>query len=110
MRSAQVTGAEYEWAHHWSMATGAGVAEAKLAALADWRGSDLFDERERAALAYAEDLQANDVPDTTFAEVRRLFEPPEVIELTLTATFYANVARVLRALQVDLEPGYDRRL
>jgi hypothetical protein len=33
-----------------------------------------------------------------------------VIELTLTTAFYACVARVLRALQVDLEPGYEEQL
>jgi alkylhydroperoxidase family enzyme len=46
------------------------------------------------------------VGDGAFAAVRRPFTPAEIVELTLTAGFYAGVARVLRALQVDLEPGY----
>jgi hypothetical protein len=29
----------------------------------------------------------------------------QVIELTLTASFYVHVARVLRALDADLEPA-----
>lgn len=106
LRGAQQTGAEYEWAHHRDMALAAGVSPGQVAALADWRSSDLFDERERAALAYAEAVTANDVGDGAFAAVRRLFTPAEIVELTLTAGFYAGVARVLRALQVDLEPGY----
>ena len=111
MRAAQLTDAEYEWAHHWAMAVGAGVAEAKLRSLAGWRSSDLFSEPERAALAYAEEIVAGaEVGEGTFAEVRRLFAPAEVIELTLTASFYANVARVLRALDVDLEPGYEEEV
>jgi alkylhydroperoxidase family enzyme len=107
MRSAQVSDAAYEWAHHHEMAIAAGVPEAKLQALAEWRSSDLFDAEERVALAYTEAIAANDVDDGVFAEVRRLFTPAEIVELTLTASFYANVARVLRALRVDLEPGYD---
>jgi alkylhydroperoxidase family enzyme len=106
LRSAQLTGARYEWAHHRDMATAAGVPEAALRALADWRSSDLFDPRERAALAYTEEIVANEVGDGTFEEVRRLFSPAEVIELTLTASFYAGVGRVLRALRVDLESEY----
>jgi alkylhydroperoxidase family enzyme len=110
LRSAQLTGAEYEWAHHLPMAEAAGVPEAKLDALAGWRSSDLFDGRERAALAYAEGIVANDVDDDVFDDVRRLFSPGEVIELTVTAGFYAGVARVLRALRVDLEPGYEKEV
>src|SRR5262249_50596759 len=69
MRGAQLTGAVYEWAHHREMALAAGVPEAKLAALAGWRASDLFDAEERAALAYTEGIAANDVDDDTFAEL-----------------------------------------
>jgi AhpD family alkylhydroperoxidase len=104
LRTAQLTEAEYEWAHHREMAVRAGVPEAKLGALAAWRDSDLFDQDERAALAYTEGIVANEVGDGVFDEVRRRFSPAEVIELTLTASFYAGVARVLRALRVDLEP------
>ena len=107
MRAAQLTEAEYEWAHHWRMALTAGVPEAKLLALAGWRSSDLFGAAERAALAYTEGIIANEVGDGVFEDVRRRFPPDEVIELTVTAGFYAGVARVLRALRVDLEPGHE---
>lgn len=110
LRSAQLTEAEYEWAHHRRMAAEAGVAEDKLLALAGWRSSNLFDAAERAALAYAEAIVANEVGDEVFEEVRRVFSPGEVIELTVTASFYAGVSRALRALRVDLEPGYEEEL
>ncbi len=110
MRAAQLTAAEYEWAHHWRMAVAAGVPEAKLLALAGWRSSELFEAAERAALAYTEGIVAHDVGDDVLGEVRHLFSPAEVIELTLTAGFYACVARVLHALRVDLEPGHEEEL
>ena len=110
MRSAQVSEATYEWAHHWDMAVAAGVPEAKLRVLDDWRSSALFDAEERAALAYTEGIAANDVSDDAFATLSRLFTPAEIVELTLTASFYANVARVLRALRVELEPNHAQRV
>jgi alkylhydroperoxidase family enzyme len=107
MRAAQLTEAEYEWAHHRRMALEAGVPEAKLLALGGWRSSDLFGTAERAALAYTEGIIANEVGDDVFDELQRRFPPDQVIELTLTASFYAGVARVLRALRVDLEPDHE---
>ena len=110
LRAAQLTDAEYEWAHHRPMALAAGVTEEQVAALSSWRSSALFDEVQRAALAYTEGVVANEVDDAAFAEMRRLLPPAQVIELTLTAGFYCGVSRVLRALRVDLEPGYEEEL
>lgn len=111
MRVGQLTDAKYEWAHHWKMALDCGVPEAKLRALNDWHKSDEFTVEERAALAYTDEIVENvEVSDEVFAEVSRLFSPQQVIELTLTATFYCNVVRVLHALKVDVEPGYTTAL
>jgi alkylhydroperoxidase family enzyme len=79
------------------------VPAEKLEQLANWRASDLFDERERAALAYAEEINAGKVSDEAAAALARHFAPPEVVELTLTAAFYAMVPRVLDALRVPVE-------
>ena len=111
MRGAQITGAAYEWVHHWKMAIDAGVAEAKLRALGQWRGSELFDARERAILAFTEEAMATgDVSDAIFAELAGHFDPAALVELVLTATFYVNVARVLKILRIEIEPGYEKYL
>ncbi|MEO1689677.1 MAG: carboxymuconolactone decarboxylase family protein, partial [Pseudomonadota bacterium] len=70
LRGAQVAGAAYEWAHHVPMAREAGVAQARIDALAGWRGSDLFDEAERAALARLH-LHAQTVQQPRHADVER---------------------------------------
>jgi len=55
----------------------------KLAALPQYRTSALFSERERAALAYAEEATRHKhVSDTTFADLRRHFTETEVVEIT----------------------------
>jgi 4-carboxymuconolactone decarboxylase len=106
LRTAQLTGSEYEWAHHRKMALAAGVPEAKLEELERWRESNAFDERERAALRLADEAHELAVTDETFAELRRVFHDGEVVELVLLATFYQAVARVLQALAIKVEPEY----
>ena len=58
--------------------------EAKLAAVANWRESDLFTEAERAALDYAEamTITGRGVDDALFARVSRHFTETQLVELT----------------------------
>jgi AhpD family alkylhydroperoxidase len=106
LRTAQLTRSEYEWAHHRKMALAAGVPERQLAELERWRGSDAFDERERAALRLADGTHERNVSDEAFAELRRAFSDGETVELVLLASFYQGVARLLQALAVEVEPEY----
>lgn len=60
------------------------LGTARFDALADWRGSSVFDARERAALAYVEEATRSKlVSDATFAELRAHFDEREIAELTL---------------------------
>jgi alkylhydroperoxidase family enzyme len=60
------------------------LGTARFDALADWRASPVFSERERAALAYVEEATRHKVvSDATFAELRRHFDEREIAELTL---------------------------
>jgi alkylhydroperoxidase family enzyme len=55
----------------------------KFDVLLNFRGSPLFSERERAALAYAEQATRHKrVSDATFAELRRHFADWEIAEIT----------------------------
>jgi AhpD family alkylhydroperoxidase len=106
LRTAQVTGSAYEWAHHRPMALAAGVTERQLEELVRWETSDAFDERERAALRLAEESHALAVTDETFNELRRLLSVPEVLELVLTAAFYQLVARLIQSFDLEVESDY----
>lgn len=60
-----------------------GLDDAKLAALEDWRSSELFDARERAALAYAEAMtRPGGVDEGAAAELKRHFDDDAVVEIT----------------------------
>jgi alkylhydroperoxidase family enzyme len=45
------------------------------------------------------------VSEATFKSLAEHFNPRKIVELTITAGFYAAAARVTRALDVKLEPG-----
>ena len=104
LRTAQIAHSEYEWAHHLRMARKAEVSEAKIAALADWRASKEFDAKERAAIALTEAIMACNVTDAVHAEAKRHFSDAEFVELSLTASFYAMVSRMLDAMRVEMDP------
>jgi alkylhydroperoxidase family enzyme len=108
LRGAQLSGAAYEWAHHRPMALAAGVPEAKIDALADWRASDAFTDAERAALRVTEEITAGQgASEAAMTELKAHFPPEAVVELTLTASFYVCVARMLTSLAVDVEPAFE---
>jgi alkylhydroperoxidase family enzyme len=82
-----------------------GLSIEECGALADWPGSTLFDARERAALAYADTMTRDiAVPDEVFAALKRHFDDRQIVELTVLIGTYNMNARVLRALELDLEP------
>lgn len=55
----------------------------KFHALPEWRTSPLFSDRERAALAYAEEATRHkQVEDATFTTLRKHFREREIVEIT----------------------------
>jgi 4-carboxymuconolactone decarboxylase len=106
IRMGHLTRCDYVLRQHVpSLALADGLTGEECDALADWRGSKFFDARERAALTYA-DAMTRDiaVPDDVFAAVKRHFGDRQIVELTVLIGTYNMNARVLRALELDLEP------
>jgi alkylhydroperoxidase family enzyme len=62
----------------------AGASYAKVSAVEKAATSELFDESERAALAYAEamTITGQRVDDVLFARVRASFDEAQIVELT----------------------------
>jgi alkylhydroperoxidase family enzyme len=110
LRIGQLTGSEYEWAHHRKMAADAGVPEEKVTALQRWRESELFDPRERAALRCADEMHDLALSDEGFRELSEVFTNAEVVEIVLLVAFYETVARVIQGLGLEVEPEYRQYL
>jgi AhpD family alkylhydroperoxidase len=92
-----------------------GVTEAQLAVLHEFERSPLFDERTRAALAYAEAMTRTDlgIDDALMARLRRHFDDDAIIELTAVVAFQNMSSKFNAALGVQaqgfcaLGPGGD---
>ena len=104
MRTAQLTGADYEWHQHWPMAVAAGVTEAQLEDLHRWPDSDAYSSAETAALRLTEELSAaSALSDDAWAQLRAHYDDRACLELVMTAAFYQCVSRVLGGLGAPLE-------
>jgi 4-carboxymuconolactone decarboxylase len=106
IRMGHLTHAEYVLRQHVpALALADGLSLAECDALADWQGTRFFSTHERAALAYADVMTEHIVvPADVFAEVARHFDPRQIVELTVLIGTYNMNARVLQALELDLEP------
>jgi 4-carboxymuconolactone decarboxylase len=73
-------------------------------ALADWESSNLFDDRQRAILAYTDSMTRDiQVPSAIFNAVRAYFDEHQIVELSVLIGTYNMHVRVLQALEIDLE-------
>ena len=82
-----------------------GCPDAKLDALGDWKNSALFDEREKAALAFT-DLMATDgqsVDDAAFTRAASIFNSQEMLELATMVGYYIGNCRRVNALGLQPE-------
>jgi 4-carboxymuconolactone decarboxylase len=89
------------------LSTPEGLSKEECDALADWRDSEFFSARERAALAYA-DAMTRDiaVPDEVFEALRPHFNERQIVELTVLIGTYNMHTRVFMALGIDPEPHH----
>lgn len=101
LRIAQVNDSAYEQSVHRPIAASLGVPAEKIAAIADWRASPLFDAREQAALAYVEQAaRTGEVDEVTFSALRGAFSPQEIVEMTALVAWYVGNSRFVRALRI----------
>ena len=85
LRISQINGCVFCLDMHATLLRKMGMAQRKLDTLAGWRECSLFDARERAALAWAEALNAigaEPMPEGALAAVREQFDERELSELT----------------------------
>lgn len=84
-RVSQINGCGFCLRLHGKKLLAAGETEQRMMNLADWRESELFSPRERAALAWAESLTnvaATHAKDEDFLPLKEHFSDLEITELT----------------------------
>ncbi len=101
MRVAILNDAPYEAEQHAPIALAEGMTPAQLGELAEWEGSALFDDRQRAVLALTDAMTRNvHVDEAIFAAARAQFDERLMVELVATVAAYNMVSRFLEALEV----------
>jgi len=108
-RAGWAKGSQFVFSQHCKSLRGLGVSEEKIAAVPGWTASDLFDERERAVLAYADCLAmaGGRVPDQVFDKLRSFLSDIEILELTYITCLYDMHAVMAKALRLEFDDRDD---
>jgi alkylhydroperoxidase family enzyme len=103
------TGSQFVFSQHCKSLRGLGVDDAKIAAVPTWQTSDMFDQRERLVLAYADCLVVHRgrVPDALFDELKAQFSDVEILELTYITCLYDMHAVMSKALRTEFDDRDD---
>ena len=86
LRASLINGCAYCIDMHWKDARQAGESEQRLYGLGAWKEAPYYSARERAALAWTDEVTRvgdGHVPDEAFREARKQFSEAELVDLTL---------------------------
>ena len=90
-----------------------GLTDAEFGALqGDYRKSPLFNEKEKAALAWSEAMTLNTAKQSGahWDDMRRLFTDAEIVEISMSCALFNMINRLNDSFRTELEPEeYNRR-
>jgi alkylhydroperoxidase family enzyme len=97
--------AEYEVVAHTRIGKNIGVSDEQNAALANWESATCFNEVQRAALAFTDEIVRLRRPsDTTFNAIAAKLTPAALVELQLAVGFYIMTSKFLETFDIDMQP------
>src|SRR6266853_24444 len=98
--------APYEVAAHKRIGKQVGVTDEQNAALENWKSATCFDELQRAALTFTDEIVKLRRPtDATFNAVVAKLTPAALIELQLSVGFYIMTSKFLETFDIDMQPA-----
>ncbi|MFQ5699063.1 MAG: carboxymuconolactone decarboxylase family protein [Myxococcota bacterium] len=108
LRIGWVSGSDYEWTQHWSLAQERfGLSREELLAVREWRSAECFDARDRAVLAATDEtLETGTISSETWAACEREIADPDArVELVLALGTWRLISLLTRSLEIPLEEG-----
>ena len=97
--------APYEVVAHKRIGNNVGVTDEQNAALKDWQAATCFNEVQRAALAFTDEVVKLKKPtDATFKAIASKLTPAALIELQLSVGFYIMTSKFLETFEIDMQP------
>jgi alkylhydroperoxidase family enzyme len=97
--------APYEIVAHKRIGKNIGVTDEQNEALENWEAADCFDEVQRAALAFTDEIVRLRRPsDATFKAIAEKLAPAALVELQLAVGFYIMTSKFLETFDIDIQP------
>jgi len=97
--------APYEIVAHKRIGKNVGVTDEQNTVLDNWQSATCFNEVQRAALAFTDEIVRLKRPtDATFNAIRAKLTPGALIELQLSVGFYIMTSKFLETFEVDMQP------
>src|SRR6202012_851220 len=97
--------APYEIVAHKRIGKNVGVTDEQNAALENWKSATCFNDLQRAALAFTDEIVAMRRPsDATFKAIATRLTPAALIELQLSVGFYIMTSKFLETFDIDMQP------
>jgi alkylhydroperoxidase family enzyme len=97
--------APYEIVAHKRIGKNVGVTDEQNAALENWQSATCFNEVQRAALTFTDEIVKLKKPtDATFKTIAAKLTPGALIELQLSVGFYIMTSKFLETFEIDMQP------
>jgi uncharacterized peroxidase-related enzyme len=107
IKTSQINECAYCYAHNTSLGQAGGITEEHIIALSghEYWISDLFDERERLAIAWAEHVTRNTASENVelYAKLEEHFSNAEIVELTFVIAMFNMINRLNDSLALTIE-------
>ena len=96
---------QYEVVAHKRIGRNVGVTDEQNAALENWQSAGCFNELQRAALAFTDEIVKLRRPtDAAFKAVAAKLTPAALVELQLSVGFYIMTSKFLETFDIDMQP------
>jgi alkylhydroperoxidase family enzyme len=97
--------APYEVVAHKRIGKNVGVTDEQNEALENWNSATCFNEVQRAALAFTDEIvKLNRPSDVTFKAIAAKLTPRALVELQLSVGFYIMTSKFLETFAIDMQP------
>ena len=97
--------APYEIVAHKRIGRNVGVSDEQNEALENWEQASCFDDVQRAALAFTDEIVRLRRPtDATFNAISSKLTPGALVELQLAVGFYIMTSKFLETFDIDMQP------
>src|SRR6266853_6871569 len=97
--------APYEVTAHKRIGKEVGVTDEQNAALENWKSATCFNDLQRSALAFTDEIVKLRRPtDATFEAIAARLTPAALVELQLSVGFYIMTSKFLETFGIDMQP------